>query len=106
MTDYNREEAKRAKRDGAKVVPNSGRGMFQKGDAKTSTLLIDYKFTEKGSFSINLDKFKKHEKDAWREQRHAAIVVVFEAGRELAIMDWDRVKELEEKAWMYDDLCS
>jgi selenophosphate synthase len=41
-----------AKRDGAKLQKNSGRGKHEKGDATTSHFLIDYKEMSK-SFTLN-----------------------------------------------------
>lgn len=89
-------EKKRAKKDGAKVVKNSGRGIA-KGDASTDTFLIDYKFTEKISFSINIEKWRKHELDAYKSNKEPVIVVIYEQNkRALAILDWELLKELED----------
>lgn len=97
--DYNKLEAKRAKADGATVVNNSGRGQYAKGDAKTDELLIDYKFTEKGSFSVNLKKFEKHEKDGRDRQRQGMYVVEFTEdvhNKRLAIVEWGYLQELQD----------
>lgn len=103
--DYNKVEQKMAKRDGATAVKNSGRGE-RKGDARSDHLLIDYKFTSKGSFSLNLEKFKKHEKDAWREQLQVAIVVVYEnyGNKRIAMVDYDWLLEIMEDYGNYMDL--
>lgn len=106
--EVNELEKLQARRDGATLVKNSGRGM-RKGDARTNVFLIDYKFTEKGSFSLNLNKFRKHQKDAWHEAREGVIVAVFmednQPNRTVAMVDWDWLKECLEKAERYDDLC-
>lgn len=52
MPDYNLEEAKEARRDGAKLHKNSGRGQFSAGDATLAPFMVDYKFAEK-SFTLN-----------------------------------------------------
>lgn len=92
----NEQEAKLAKANGAQVVKNSGRGL-NKGDAKTDTLLIDYKFTDKKSFSLNIEAFRKHELDAVRVQRQPVIVAVFQEHkkRQIAMVDWSYLLELE-----------
>lgn len=100
--DYNALERRQAKKDGAEVVKNSGRGQ-RKGDARRDNLLIDYKYTSAGSFSINLKAFEKHEKDAWHEGYEPCIVPVFETsnGRTLAILDWNYVKEIHDQLQAY-----
>jgi hypothetical protein len=90
---WNRMEAKEAKRDGANVVPNSGRGNV-KGDAKMGIWLVDYKFTSK-SFSLSLQNWLKHKRDAWKEdQRDPLVKVVFEDGTKVAIIPWEMFEEL------------
>lgn len=51
-------EASEAKRDGAILQPNSGRGSHAKGDAKLGPFLVDYKEYSK-SFSISKDVWAK-----------------------------------------------
>lgn len=106
MADYNRAEELQAKRDGAKLVANSGRGM-RKGDARLGNLLIDYKFTLSKSYSLNLEQYEKFAKQAFIEGMTPVTVAVFEGnkGRTIAMVDWDYLKELEEIKWMYEDLC-
>lgn len=116
--DYNKMEKKEAKKDGAKLVRNSGRGS-EKGDAKLDEFLVDYKFNAK-SFSLSLANWHKHRKDAWGNgKREPLISIIFGDGTKVAIIDWelftqlresiavsrDEYEELVEKAWMYDDLC-
>lgn len=58
-------EAKQIKRDGAKAQKNSGRGMYQKGDATKGPFLIDYKeFNE--SFAVSRKNWAKLQSDAFR----------------------------------------
>jgi hypothetical protein len=104
--DYNRAEELRARKDGATLVKNSGRGM-RKGDARIGSTLIDYKFTESKSFSINVEKFKEFEKQAYKEGYDPVIVAIFEAhkGKAIAMVDWDELRELLEIKWQYEELC-
>lgn len=51
-------EASEAKRDGAKLQPNSGRGKHRKGDAVLGPFLIDIKEYSK-SFSISVAVWSK-----------------------------------------------
>lgn len=100
--DYNRKEELRARKDGAALVSNSGRGM-RKGDAVYRGYKVDYKFTDAASFSLNVGKFKSHEKDSWREGFEGCFVVVFDNHNEkaVAMIDWDNLKALLED---YEDL--
>lgn len=96
--DYNKAEASKARKDGAQLVKNSGRGL-NKGDAKTDHLLIDYKFTEKNSYSINIGAWRKHELDAFKSaDRQPVVVAVFTEHKDksLAIVDWQFLLELME----------
>ncbi len=105
--EWNREELLQARRDGAELVTNSGRGM-RKGDARLRTelrtLLIDYKFTDKNSYTINLAQIKKFFLQAYKEDATPVVVSVFrsEGGRELAIVDWEVLKELVKSEMEYD----
>lgn len=116
--NYNNMEKLEARRDGATLVPNSGRGA-RKGDARLGNLLIDYKFTDKASYALNRDTFNKHDKDAFREQLEPVIVVVFDNINRRAIVDWNFLmylteeveelrssnEDLREEAWRYRELC-
>jgi hypothetical protein len=96
-------EKKAAKKMGAKLVPNSGRG-FQKGDAKIPGFLIDFKFNAK-SFTLSLINWKKHSKDAWKQgQNEAMINIQFEDGTSVVIIDYHTFNDMYEKAWKYEDL--
>lgn len=96
MDNTNRLESKFAKRYGGQAVKNSGRGET-KGDAVIENLLIDFKFTDAKSFSIAIEAFKKHERDAHRVGMVPAVVPVFmqQNERALAVVDLD---------WLYDIL--
>lgn len=56
-------EASEAKRDGAKLQPNSGRGANKKGDAILQPFLIDYK-EYAASFSVSVSNWAKLSRDA------------------------------------------
>lgn len=99
--DYNRDEVRQARKDGAQVVKNSGRGQ-RKGDARFYDILIDYKFTDKGSFSVNKKAYAKHARDSFREGYIPAIVVVFqETGEEYAVVEWSELKEMRRELEEY-----
>ena len=51
-------ERSEAKRDGAKQQKNSGRGVYQKGDAAWKSFVVDYKEYER-SISISQDIWAK-----------------------------------------------
>jgi hypothetical protein len=97
-----------AKRDGANLQKNSGRGSHEKGDAKWNGFLVDYKEFAK-SFSLNKDVWAKISTDAWRTDPDldpAIKLILGEGGSKirLAVIEWSRLEELVEKEWMYDDL--
>lgn len=96
--DYNDLERKQARKDNAELVKNSGRGQ-RKGDARRPPLLIDYKYTEAASFSINVKAWSKHAKDSWAEGLEPCIVPIFQThgSQCLAIVDWDYLKRLEDE---------
>jgi len=61
-------EAAEAKRDGARLQPNSGRGQHNKGDAVLEPFLIDYKeYSE--SFSVSRNNWAKLQLDAFKAGR-------------------------------------
>jgi hypothetical protein len=57
-------ELNEIKRDGATPQKNSGRGMYQKGDATLGPLLIDYKEYDE-SFGVSRKVWAKLQKDAF-----------------------------------------
>lgn len=56
-------ESEEAKRDGAKLQPNSGRGVHHKGDAILDPFLIDYK-EYANSFGVSTQVWTKLNTDA------------------------------------------
>ena len=108
MTDINRLEAKMAKRDGGSEVKNSGRGL-NKGDAKIDypcvAVLVDYKFTDGKSYSLNVEAFNKHRKDALKVAREPVVVAVFQNyDREVAMIEWSMLKELLEAYYLEQEV--
>ena len=90
-----RTEKEEIKRDKAKPVKNSGRGL-KKGDASLNKFLVDYKHNEK-SFTLNLINWKKMRKDAWNSNyKYPCISVVLGSDSEskVAIIDWEVFREL------------
>lgn len=96
--DFNRDEELMARKDGAKLVKNSGRGQ-NKGDAVRGNLCIDYKFTDSKSYSISEKNWRKHENDSFRAGKEPVIVSVFRmlGGLRLAIVRWDYLMGLEDE---------
>lgn len=92
--DWNRKEKRSARKDGAVVVANSGRG-FKKGDALLEEeWLIDYKHNEK-TFTLKSESWSKHSRDAWNEGQYKPLIkVIYGDGRMVAIIDWDDFLEL------------
>jgi predicted nucleic acid-binding protein len=105
--DYNRKEVVKARQDNAELVKNSGRGM-NKGDAiYRGIYLIDYKFTEAASFSVNLQKFQALQKQGWHQNNgmDSIMVAVFEnhGGKAIAMIDWDLLREILEQRSIVGD---
>ena len=96
--DYNRSEELRARRDGAVLVKNSGRGM-RKGDARRGSFLIDYKFTEKKSYALNVDTFNAFVQQSFLEGLAPVVVAVFEQhkGKAIAMIDWDYLMDMHDE---------
>lgn len=85
-----RDEKQEAKRDGAKTVKNSGRGL-KKGDATFHKFLLDYKHNA-STFTLSRDAWIKMRKDAWRSNyKYPCISVVLgeDSDTKVAIIDWD-----------------
>ena len=92
-----RTEKEEIKRDGAKAVKNSGRGM-RKGDAMKNQFLIDYKHCEK-SHTVSAANWRKLAKDAWNENyKHPLLCLVLgeDSERKLAVVEWSVFTELVE----------
>lgn len=93
-------EAVEAKRDGAKLQSNSGRGVFQKGDAILDYWSIDYKESEK-TFSINIKNWAKVCTDAMKNgsDKEPVIKLILGSGIKkvrLAIVGWEYLMHLKE----------
>ncbi len=92
-----RDEKQEIKKDKAKAVKNSGRGI-KKGDAVFHKFLIDYKHNAK-SFTLNHAAWLKMRKDAWRSNYlYPCITVVLgeDSETKVAIIDWDVFLDLLE----------
>jgi len=91
-------EANEIKRDGAKGQKNSGRGQYQKGDAKWYNFVVDYKESIK-SVSVNKDMWAKICTDTFRVDRgmHPLLKLIIGEGSSkvrLAVIEWDILEEL------------
>ena len=96
--DYNKREAGEAKRMGAKLTKNSGRGM-RKGDGTWRNFLVDWKFASK-SFTLNKDVWAKVVTDTLmsdREKNPCLIIVLGEGSQtiRLAIIEQEVLEELD-----------
>jgi hypothetical protein len=87
-----------AKRDGAKLQKNSGRGQYQKGDAKWKNYVVDYKEYSK-SISISPAIWSKVCTDTFKVSRSmfpALKLILGDTNKiRLAVIEWDRLEELE-----------
>ena len=92
-------ERSEIKRDGAKAQKNSGRGKYQKGDAKWNSFLVDYK-ESKVSFTLNKDVWAKICTDTFKVSRemHPALKLIIgeESKVRLGIIEWTLLEELIE----------
>lgn len=98
-------EESEAKRDGARLQKNSGRGEYQKGDARLDIFTVDYKEFSK-SFSLSRAVWAKVCSDALRNRlTEPALKVVLGEGNskirlwvvaEHIIEDYIRLRKLEE----------
>ena len=87
-----------AKRDGAKLQKNSGRGKYQKGDATWRNFLVDDKEYEK-SISITQEIWAKVCTDTFKVSREKFPVLKLILGRDnnktrLAVIEWALLEEL------------
>lgn len=87
------------KRDGAKAQKNSGRGDYQKGDAKWKQFLVDYKEAN-SSFTLNKDIWAKICTDTFRVSRDMypalKIIIGSDSKVRLGIIEWAILEELIE----------
>ena len=100
-------EASEAKRDGARLQSNSGRGQYQKGDAKVDIFTVDYK-EYKQSFGLSRSVWAKVCTDAMRNgQSEPALKIILGEGNEKTRLwvvaehimhDYIRLRQLEEAA--------
>lgn len=96
VVNQNTKEQSEAKRMGAKVHKNSGRGEIQKGDATWKNFTVDYKHIGK-SFTINKDVWAKTTTDAIRNGNDPVIIVVMGEGiskTRLAIIELGILEQL------------
>ena len=90
-------ERSEVKRDGAKAQKNSGRGEYQKGDAKWKMFLVDYKEASK-SFTLNKPVWSKICTDTFKVSRgmHPALKIIIgeDSKVRLGIIEWTVLEEL------------
>ena len=90
-------ERSEVKRDNAKAQKNSGRGDYQKGDAKWNQFLVDYK-EAKASFNLNKDVWAKICTDTFKVSRdlHPALkIIIGEYSKfRLGIIEWSILEDL------------
>lgn len=100
-------EASEAKRDGARLQKNSGRGKYQKGDAVLDQFVVDYKEAGR-SFTLNMSVWAKICTDAMTEgaDKYPILKLILGTKRRvrIAILEWDAFMELKRKADEYDRL--
>jgi hypothetical protein len=92
-----RDEKQEIKRDKAKAVKNSGRGL-KKGDATYHSFVLDYKHNA-STFTLSRESWIKMRKDAWRSNyKYPCISVVLgeDSDIKVAIIDWDVFNDLIE----------
>lgn len=90
-------ERSEIKRDGAKAQKNSGRGQYQKGDAKWYSFVVDYKEAN-ASFNLNKDVWAKICTDTFKVNRNMhpclKIIIGEESKVRLGIVEWAMLEEL------------
>lgn len=99
-------EESEIKRDGARAMKNSGRGMYQKGDARLGDFTVDYKEYAK-SFSVSRSVWAKVTADAYKNgHTEPALKLVLGEGNqklrlwvvsEHIIEDYVRLRALEDE---------
>ena len=94
-------ERSEVKRDGAKAQKNSGRGDYQKGDAKWKKFVVDYKEYAK-SISINKIMWAKICTDTFKvsREKYPALKLIIGDKKKvrLAVIEWAMLEDLVE-AW-------
>lgn len=90
-------ERSEIKRDNAKAQKNSGRGQYQKGDAKWYNFVVDYKESN-SSFTLNKDVWAKICTDTFKVNRnmHPALKIIIgeENKIRLGIIEWSILEDL------------
>lgn len=90
-------ERSEIKRDNAKKQKNSGRGQYQKGDAKWYNFVVDYK-ESKSSFTLNKDVWSKICTDTFKVNRsmHPVLKIIIgeDSKTRLAIIEWSMLEDL------------
>lgn len=99
-------EKSEAKRDGARMQKNSGRGKYQKGDAKWYNFLVDYKEC-KTSFSINKEVWSKICTDTFKVDRNMnpvlKIIIGEDSKTRLALIEWSMLEDLMDRLKKYEE---
>lgn len=94
-------ERSEVKRDRAKAQKNSGRGPYQKGDAKWYQFVVDYKETG-SSVNLNKDMWSKICTDTFKVNRnmHPALKIIIgeDSKIRLGVIEWSVLEELV-KSW-------
>lgn len=100
-----RNEKRETKLDGAKPIPNSGRGNLKGDSLLDGEILIDYKHVGK-SHTVNKDAWLKHKRDAWNDGQYepALKIVMGDESLAVAVIDWEYFLELREYKLMYEGL--
>lgn len=91
-------ERSEAKRDGAKLQKNSGRGKYQKGDSTWNGFVVDYKEYSK-SISISQEIWAKICTDTFKVSRsaHPLLKLILGTGSKktrLAVIEWSLLEDL------------
>ena len=97
--DYNKKEKSEAKRMGATLHKNSGRGRVKKGDGSWKRFIIDWKFARK-SFTLNKDVWSKVVTDTLKsdKEKNPALIIVLGEGQDivrLAIIEQEILEQLD-----------
>jgi hypothetical protein len=90
------QERRGAKLFGGRVLPGSGSRWFAKGDVSTDRFLIEYKRTDRASFSITLETWQKIRREAALEGKTPLLGVNIggELGRNIVVLDEDDFLEM------------
>ena len=97
--DYNKKEKSEAKRMGATLHKNSGRGRVKKGDGTWRRFIVDWKFARK-SFTLNKDVWAKVVTDTLKsdKEKNPALIIVLGEGQDivrLAIIEQEILEQLD-----------